>query len=131
MEGSRFDAWTRRSFGLAAGGLAGSLMAHATVLDVAAKKKKKKKKKCREFAESCTEKETCCCGLACRPAGMSGDACCRIGGSECSSATQCCSGRCTGGYCECKSNNGLACSQDSDCCSFKCDTGGTNKCVAT
>jgi hypothetical protein len=40
MEGSRFDAWTRRRFGLAAGGVAGSLF--GLLAREAAESKKKK-----------------------------------------------------------------------------------------
>ena len=45
MDDSRFDAWTRRRFGLAAGGLSASLLGLVSLDDAAAKKKRKKKKK--------------------------------------------------------------------------------------
>ena len=41
MDGSRFDAWTRRRFGVAAGGLAGSFLPLAGWDDAEAKKKEK------------------------------------------------------------------------------------------
>ena len=132
MDGSRFDAWTRRGFGLAAGGLAGSLLAQAAPLATEAKKKKKKKKnKCREFGDSCSSngKDACCCGLACQPVNSSGKFCCRSGGSECSAPSECCSGNCVGGYCICKTN-GAACTANSQCCSFKCGMNGTGNCQA-
>ena len=45
MDNARFDAWPRRRFGLAAGGLAATVLALARGEDAQARKKKKKKKK--------------------------------------------------------------------------------------
>lgn len=136
MDGSRFDAWTRRGFGLAAGGVAGTLLAQAGLVGTEAKKKKKKKKKqcpelpvCRGFGASCTTDGTrsCCCGLDCRPAGMSGNACCRAAGTACTTSGECCStapNACTGGFCFCKTN-GQPCTSNGQCCSFRCGATGT------
>lgn len=133
MDGSRFDAWTRRGFGLAAGGLAGSLLAQTGILDTEAKKKKKKKKcpKCREFAETCSAdgKDACCCGLNCRPVDSTGSFCCRAGSTPCSTSGECCSGNCLQGFCICKFN-GQACVSNNQCCSFNCTGGMTKTCQA-
>jgi hypothetical protein len=48
MDASRFDAWTRRRFGGAAGGLAVSLLALAAGDDTAARKRKRSRKKGRK-----------------------------------------------------------------------------------
>jgi hypothetical protein len=50
MDGSQFDVWTRRRFGLAAGGLSASLLTLASLEDAEAKKRKKRKKKKRVSA---------------------------------------------------------------------------------
>lgn len=44
MDGSRFDAWTRRRFGLAAGGLAASLFGLLSLDGGNARKRKRKRK---------------------------------------------------------------------------------------
>ena len=44
MDASRFDAWTRRRFGLLSGGLAATLLGAASFSPTEAKKKKKKGK---------------------------------------------------------------------------------------
>ncbi len=126
MDGSQFDVWTRRSFGLAAGGLSASLL---TVAGVEAKKKrkKKKKKKCINLGQSCDPVESppskCCDCLACGPTDISGEnACCRPGGAACSAAApqECCSGQCINGFCFGKTN-GASCSQDFQCLPFNCE----------
>jgi hypothetical protein len=124
MDGSQFDIWTRRSFGLAAGGLAGSLLAVAG-LDAEAKKKKKKKK-CKKFGDSCSEsgKNACCCGLTCRHPildEVDGDEkqCCTAGGFPCDTDGECCSANCLGDFCFCKGNL-QPCLEDFHCCSFHC-----------
>ena len=59
MDGTRFDAWTRRRFGAVAGGLAGSLLMLAGHDDAEAKKKKKK---CKKLGQPCQPggKRKCC-----------------------------------------------------------------------
>jgi len=66
MEGSRFDAWTRRQFGRAAAGGVATLLGVAALDDTAAKKGKNNKKKgckkkgqhCRqEFIENCSDQD--------------------------------------------------------------------------
>ena len=56
MDTGRFDAWTRRRFGLGVSGLAAGLLGVATGGDVAAKKKKKK----------CPARDTCPANVCCR-----------------------------------------------------------------
>jgi hypothetical protein len=125
MEGSRFDAWTRRGVGLAATGLAGALLALSGFAGTGAKKKgKKKKKKCKKFGETCNDSnKTCCCGLDCRESqnNANGLHCCRGIGHECTPATQaeCCTERCVEGFCLCKSI-GQPCTEDHNCCSGNC-----------
>jgi hypothetical protein len=125
MDGSQFDVWTRRRFGLAAGGLSASLVGFIGLDSAEAKKKhkKKKKKKCKKLGETCTPDGTACCDcLACgASSGSAGDVCCQPGGAACTLAAQndCCSGQCVGDFCFCKSN-GNPCSEDSQCCSFNC-----------
>ena len=129
MDGSQFDAWTRRGFGAAAGGLAGSLLALAALPVAAAKKKgkrgKKKRKRCTKLGDACNDgKKTCCCGLACREPvnGLeTGRKCCKIGGSPCTfGENECCSGDCGGDFCACKTT-GDTCGDDHECCSFRCN----------
>jgi hypothetical protein len=81
MDGSRFDAWTRRHFGLVAGTLAASLLGIAARDDADAKKKKnrKKKKRCKTLFQGCNpkKKRRCCQSLACEaPTGSSAKRCC-------------------------------------------------------
>jgi hypothetical protein len=86
MEGSRFDAWTRRRFGLAAAGGVATLLGLGARDDTAAKKGKnknkkgckKKSRKCRqEFVENCRDSDVDDSG-------------------ECTSAINRCCGQCEG-----------------------------------
>jgi hypothetical protein len=137
MDGSRFDAWTRRQFGLAAGGLAGSLLTLAGLVDAEAKKKgkKKKKKKCKKAGTGCnpnSKKRKCCKkqNLTCAPIpGLGGNRCCKGLAQPCAATAECCSGFCLDGFCEpefCK-EIGAGCGSNPDCCSDFCN-GGTGKC---
>lgn len=126
MDGSRFDAWTRRRFGLAAGGAVGSLLAIVGEGsdDVAAKKKKKKR--CLNLGQRCRQggKRKCCAkkGLSCQifEEGSGGRRCCRKGLESCTEDSDCCSQDCTDNRCACKSN-GTECAHDVFCCSLKCE----------
>ena len=113
MDGERFDAWTRRRFGLAAGGAAASLLGLLGMEDAEAKKKhknkkknKKKKNKCKNLGQSCdqTQKNKKCCKssqLCAQVQGLgSGNFCCKQRGSNCSVNTDCCGNdKCSGGVC--------------------------------
>jgi hypothetical protein len=128
MEGSRFDAWTRRRVGLAAGGLgAAAFLAIAPPRGDAKKKKKKCKKiRCRKLLQTCqpsSKEQSCCQGLNCDPVEDQGLVllCCLGRQQPCQTSSQCCgesicfpiSGltgdRCCGGA-------GHFCASSNDCC---------------
>jgi hypothetical protein len=104
MDGSRFDAWTRRKFGLAAGGAVAALVGMTGLTDTEAKKKKKKK--CRKLGQTCdinTKNQKCCkknedCAQV---QGLgSSNFCCKPHNANCSVNTDCCGNRkCSGGIC--------------------------------
>ena len=109
MDGSRFDNWTRRRFGLAAGGFAASLLGLARLEEAEAKnnkpkkdKKPKKAKKCKKLGTGCnpTAKFKKCCGPGvCQSVdSVGGNRCCQtLSGSVCSSDSECCGNmRCVG-----------------------------------
>jgi hypothetical protein len=104
LDGSRFDAWTRRRFGLATGGAAvASLLGSIGVHEAEAKKKRKKKKKCRKLQQSCDQsnKKKKCCNknqLCAQVSHLgSGNHCCKQRGQGCSEDADCCgSDRCDG-----------------------------------
>ena len=133
MDGSQFDAWTRRSVGLAAGGLAGSLLAVSGIAGIAAKKGKgkKKRKRCKKFGDHCEQSgdKKCCCGLECRGENLDGLICCKASGSKCTELTadECCSGVCQLDICVCKTL-GQGCTENPQCCSGFCDTTGSDQC---
>jgi hypothetical protein len=131
LDGSQFDAWTRRGFGAAAGGLAGSLLAMSAIPGAEAKKKKKKCIK--EVGKHCQpdgpKHKKCCCGYECHddlPINNGGFVCCRAPGFPASSSEDCCSGRLELGHCVCKTL-GQPCGLDRECCSGDC--GSSNECV--
>jgi hypothetical protein len=139
MEASRFDAWTRRRFGFALGGVA-SLIGLSVLEDAEAKKKhkhkRKKKKKCKKLLVTCGGKKKCCKGLTCgTPVGTTGTVCCEPLQGPCSDASECCGDQI------CDEIDGLSgtrccgvvdrtCTVDQDCCTgFVCDVGVTDTCV--
>ena len=95
MDGPEFDAWTRRRFGLAAGG---ALAALSGSIETAAKKNKKKrknKKRCRKLQQRCTPggKRKCCGDLRCAVHSANAGIqtfCCKTEGKSCSDAGDCC-----------------------------------------
>jgi hypothetical protein len=98
MDEPRFDAWTRRRFGLAAGGL-------ATVLfglmhnDADAKKQRKNKKRCRKLGRSCKPGGThrCCGKLKCDRISFEDNPktrCCRKLDQPCAENEDCCASLC-------------------------------------
>lgn len=90
MDGSRFDAWTRRAFGLAVGGL--FALPAIRGRDVAAKSKKR----CKKLQQACKpsgKKKRCCKGqgLLCEiVVGLNGRFCCRGVGAQCTEKADCC-----------------------------------------
>jgi hypothetical protein len=103
MDGSRFDAWTRRRFGIATGGVLASLLGGLAVEDAEAKKhhkhKKhhKRKKRCLKLRASCTPggKHKCCGDLKCRVDSVDEGVhtvCCKTEGKHCDDTAECCSG---------------------------------------
>ncbi len=91
MDGPQFDAWTRRRFGLAAGGLAAALAEWHTT-DA---RKKRKRKRCRKFGKPCTRgaKRKCCGKLRCDVHSGNGSqqtVCCKTEGKSCEQVTDCC-----------------------------------------
>jgi hypothetical protein len=96
MDGSRFDAWTRRRFGVAAGGAAATLFGLASLSDAAAKKKRKKRpKRCRKLWATCSPRGRRCCNrFKCRDVGDPDPEfrCCKLDGERCSGDDECCSG---------------------------------------
>jgi hypothetical protein len=115
MDGAHFDAWTRRRFGLAAGGLATSLWSALTLEDGAAKKKHKKKR-CKKLGDGCKPggKRKCCGELRCDVTGYGGQAppvCCEKLGKPCDVDRDCCEGlACCGGPSVCSTQ----CASDRD-----------------
>jgi hypothetical protein len=91
MRSSRFDLWTRRRFGLGAGGLAASLLAVAASDDAGARNKRRKR--CKNVGKKCGGKRTCCGRFRCAPAGETSLAkrCCKDeAGASCRSSADCC-----------------------------------------
>jgi hypothetical protein len=111
MDAKRFDAWTRRRFGLGASGLAASLLGFQGLDEAEGKKKNHKHKnkgkhkhkgqKCKKAGTGCKpKKRRCCNGLACQAVpGFGGLRCCAGAGAECLHAQDCCSGTCIEGEC--------------------------------
>ena len=102
MDGPRFDAWTRRRFGLATGlGLA-VLIGAAAPFGIDAKRKKKR---CKRLGDTCTSggKRKCCHDLRCDHVGLDSiiqTFCCHTEGKSCSKETDCCTGLgCSGDLC--------------------------------
>jgi hypothetical protein len=100
MDGSEFDAWTRRRFGLAAGGA----LAVLAGLDTTTGAKKKRKKRCKRLGAGCKPggKRKCCGQLRCRTTAANLGVhtfCCKTEGTSCNpdDPFQCCDGLCCAG----------------------------------
>ena len=134
MDGSQFDAWTRRRLGWAAGVLATYLAGLTATHPVAAKKGKKKR--CRKLLQTCApegKNNRCCGGLNCDPVtDQIGLRCCFGRQHRCDFFGQCCGGlpcdtisgldgnRCCGDI-------GDFCTSNQDCCSgIGCNAGACN-----
>jgi hypothetical protein len=119
MDGSQFDAWTRRRVGLATGGLAAALLGLVQLEGAGAKKCKTLKAACNPKAKN--KKKKCCGNLKCGEsvAIPEGTHCCRKAPGKCTDATECCApalcnvgaGKC------CFLDNEGPCKTSEDCCS--------------
>lgn len=132
MDALRFDAWTRRRVGLAAGGLAASLLAR-DVPEAAAKKRKKRCVKVGAICRTSKKARRCCRGLACdvTPGGPGRFRCHRQRQAPCNNDRECCgddvlcSDRTDDLTFLCRANLGAACGETADCGGvLDCD-GGT------
>ena len=108
MDDTRFDAWTRRRFGLAAGGLAATVLGLAGIED--AQTRKKRKKRCKRLGASCKSggKRTCCGTLRCDRISFEPSPktrCCRKKDQPCVDNHDCCAGLC----CQLSGTCGPAC----------------------
>jgi hypothetical protein len=112
LDGTQFDAWTRRRFGLATGGALASLIGLPLLDDAEAKKNKhkhknkNKKKKCRKLGQSCdiTQQKKKCCNskqLCAQVKNLgSGNFCCKQRNDSCSVNDDCCgTDKCSNGKC--------------------------------
>ena len=92
MDGSRFDVWTRRRFGAAAGGLAASLLGLAHLDAVQAKKHHKKR--CVKLLKSCNPGgRKCCHGNRCESLDLGSEGsffCCKPADKPCQTNSECC-----------------------------------------
>ncbi len=129
MDGSHFDAWTRRRFGVIAGGLAVSLLGVASSDEAIARRKRRKKKgRCRDVTESCGGKKKCCRNYTCDRVGLSaGTFCCREVRQTCNGDTGPC---CRDQVCDrisglsgfrCCGTVNASCQSSGECCgNFRC-----------
>jgi hypothetical protein len=96
MKSSRFDSWTRRRFGLAAGGALAALTRLASP-EAADAKKTKTKKRCRKVGQVCRQsgkRKRCCSGRLCERFDGQNFRCCKPLDQPCSAGGECCSGYC-------------------------------------
>lgn len=95
MDDLRFDAWTRRRFGLVAGGTLAALLGLAESQATEAKRKRRPKR-CRKLGETCdnTKRSKSCCNAAllCAQVTQVGQAnvCCKQAGQDCANSRECC-----------------------------------------
>jgi hypothetical protein len=126
MDETRFDAWTRRRLGLAAGGLASFALRPETRHAVMAKKKHKHRIRCQKVLAPCDpndKKRRCCSGLNCDVFDLQvGLRCClglrslcEAGNNQCCGELLCSEVTQLGGT-HCCSDGSAPCSEDEDCC---------------
>ncbi|MGH2617060.1 MAG: hypothetical protein ACRDJC_17635 [Thermomicrobiales bacterium] len=92
MDSSRFDAWTRRRFGLATGGAVAVVLSLSTI-DGAKAKKTKRKRRCKKLGGLCkpSGKRTCCGQLRCdKKIPTAPSFCCQKLGASCTDSLHCC-----------------------------------------
>lgn len=102
MDGSPFDRWTRRRFGLAGGGLA-ALLALGRLKGTGGKKRGKKR--CRKLLQSCSSggKRKCCGKLRCGVTDVGFNRCCKRLDAPCAKKDECCTEagtNCVDGFCK-------------------------------
>lgn len=96
MDGSRFKVWTRRRFGVAAGGVLALALELRDPVEIAAGKgKRRRRKRCKKLNHPCqpgNTKRNCCNTLICGPLhGIPGHRCCKGEGASCSAGSdECC-----------------------------------------
>ena len=116
MDGSRFDAWTRRRFGSAVVGALAAVLGHAAGYDAAGKTRRHKGKrkhtkprfrnrKCEPHRTSCNpknERRLCCAPLACGEVPeLGGHHCCARRFQGCTQDSDCCNNTvCRDGACD-------------------------------
>ena len=91
MDGSQFDVWTRRHFGLAAASVAASVVG----IGAFGNGRAKKKKRCKKLQHSCNQgsHRKCCGDLKCRVTSASAGNetfCCKTEGKPCTMPSDCC-----------------------------------------
>lgn len=130
MDDARFDAWTRRRFGLAMGGGVAALIGLSIPNDIEARKKKR----CKTLKQGCqpgNKKKKCCTkqGLSCaKKFGLGAPYCCKQIQATCTDISECCSDL------DCAPVTGLAgdrcCKSVQSQCRVKTDCCGDLTCVA-
>ena len=129
MDGNRFDAWTRRRFGLAAGGAFAALFAARHADDAAATKRR-----CKRQGRACAVDGRGCCGkLECTGTFVDGtwveQACCKPDGEPCTAESVCCLTNCDAASGTCKTCQGRECDAERPCCPYyECEDGYCGGC---
>ncbi len=80
---------------------------------------------CGWFGVACApgSADGCCAGLGCEAALDAGSVCCGPDGFPCSGGGECCSGLCTGLFCERCAPSAAPCTATADCCQGSCQNG--------
>jgi hypothetical protein len=87
MDGSGFDAWTRRRFGRAAGAAAAALVGLSGLGETGAAAGGR----CRKVTRACSQRKPCCGDLTCGGSVIrEGRFCCRRGPLRCRDSKDCC-----------------------------------------
>lgn len=130
MDGSRFDALTRRRFGVTTAGVIGAALGWSTALDGAAGKKRRRKR-CRRVLQACrpgAQRKRCCKRLRCAEDGAGDHRCCRPVQAACQAESDCCNGRLCAVIAgrdaqnRCCGGGDTPCAGDLDCCAgFRCN----------
>lgn len=97
MEADRFDAWTRRRFGVSVAGALTGLLGTAFPVSIRARKKKRRKDRkrpCEKLGTHCNpknDKQLCCGGLYCQKVPeLGGNRCCKTLHLPCTRDADCC-----------------------------------------